>query len=113
MSRPNLPPVVQLALAEAVGALRSQFGTRLCEVRLFGSYARGTAGPASDIDLLVVLDRVANSADRFAAMGTVIDAGLRHELLLEPMVLGMADLEHRRRCETALAAAWDREGVTL
>jgi len=38
--------------------LASIYGDRLKGVYLFGSYARGEAGEESDIDVLIVLDRV-------------------------------------------------------
>jgi predicted nucleotidyltransferase len=49
------PEEVARAVAED---LRSLYGRRLRRVLLFGSWARGDAHPESDIDLLVVLDRV-------------------------------------------------------
>ena len=42
-------PVVEQAIRDC--------GNELVGVVLFGSYARGTAGPASDIDVLIVVDR--------------------------------------------------------
>ncbi len=36
--------------------LRAAFGERLQRIVLYGSEARGTAGPDSDIDVLVLLD---------------------------------------------------------
>src|SRR6266516_5170134 len=55
-SDPGIDPV---RTAAAVAAeLRSLYGGRLRRVLLFGSWARGDAQPESDIDLLVVLDRV-------------------------------------------------------
>jgi predicted nucleotidyltransferase len=39
--------------------LRQLYGQRLRQVLLFGSWARGDATDDSDIDLMVVLDRVA------------------------------------------------------
>lgn len=41
--------------------LNTLYGDRLRRVLLFGSWARGDAHPESDIDLLVVLDRVESS----------------------------------------------------
>jgi predicted nucleotidyltransferase len=54
------------AVARAVAEdLRELYGERLKQVLLFGSWARGDAHPESDIDLLVVLDRIdSRSAER-------------------------------------------------
>lgn len=52
----TLAPVVRAALADAAAALRDLYGTRLRQVVLYGSHARGQAHDESDVDLLVVLD---------------------------------------------------------
>jgi predicted nucleotidyltransferase len=49
------PHAIAAAVAEE---LRELYGERLKQVLLFGSWARGDAHPESDIDLLVVLDRI-------------------------------------------------------
>ncbi|MGN0747809.1 MAG: nucleotidyltransferase family protein [Aristaeellaceae bacterium] len=49
-------------LARLTGRLTETFGERLIYVGLQGSYLRGEAGPDSDIDVMVVLDRL-TSAD--------------------------------------------------
>jgi predicted nucleotidyltransferase len=43
--------------------LEETYGSRLRGVYLFGSYARGSADPESDVDLMIVLDRI----DSYAA----------------------------------------------
>ena len=43
--------------------LKAVYGGRLKGVYLYGSYARNEADPESDVDVLVVLDRI----DRYAA----------------------------------------------
>ena len=50
--------------------LRAHYGSRFKGVILYGSMARGTAGPESDIDLLVSLG---NPFDYFAELETLID----------------------------------------
>lgn len=42
------------------------------KIILFGSHARGDARPDSDIDLLVVLDRVENRHDSAVAVGSAL-----------------------------------------
>lgn len=53
---PPLPPAVHAALAEARLGLSRLYGDRLAKAVLYGSHARGEAGPESDLDVLVVLD---------------------------------------------------------
>lgn len=52
----------QIDIVDAVKAARAGlegiYGSRLHEVYLYGSWARGEANAASDLDLLVVLDDV-------------------------------------------------------
>ncbi len=53
--------------------LESIYQARLKGVYLFGSHARGDAGPESDVDLLVVLDhfeRYGAEVDRTSALGS-------------------------------------------
>ena len=43
-------------VADFKSAMAALYGDRLAKVMLYGSYARGEAGPDSDIDFLVVLN---------------------------------------------------------
>lgn len=47
--------LAESALNEAVAAAIEQLGPGLVGAAIFGSYARGEAGPASDVDLLFVV----------------------------------------------------------
>jgi predicted nucleotidyltransferase len=51
--------------AEHKPVLAERFGVR--SLRLFGSFARGTAGPDSDVDVLVAFDGVPTPAQLFGA----------------------------------------------
>ena len=79
-----LAPVLQQLRA----GLEAQYGDRLDRVLLYGSQARGDAGPESDVDVLVVLagevDPVAEIAQteylavfftHLRAHGTVLELG--------------------------------------
>jgi predicted nucleotidyltransferase len=60
-------------IAQAVAAdLRQLYGERLRGVLLFGSWARGEAHAESDIDLLVVLDRVGSRREERVRMEDVV-----------------------------------------
>jgi predicted nucleotidyltransferase len=52
--------------------LRGLYGDRLRKVLLFGSWARGDAHPESDIDLLVVLDRMDSTWEELRRMDALL-----------------------------------------
>ena len=81
------------------------------EVILFGSHARGTAGPDSDYDLLVILDDDAPVELRRLSAGLEARRGWRGAADIVPMT--RAGFERRRRVVGTLAdiAAHDGRSV--
>lgn len=53
---------IQSLLHELKAGLQAIYGERLKSVYLYGSYARGEADAESDVDVLVVLDQIADYA---------------------------------------------------
>ena len=89
MSRPSrekLNEILMQLAREYAEKLREALGNRLVSVVLFGSVARGEAGPQSDIDLFVVLEDAPRGMTRRRA-------------LLEPV---------REALTPALEALWDQ-----
>ena len=86
--------------------LRRLHGDRLSSVLLFGSWARGDAHPESDIDLLVVLDRVDSVWDELRRMDPVL---WRHSFdnytVVTALPVARRDLEQRERPVLARAQA--------
>lgn len=109
----EVPPLVSGALAELKQRLADRFPGRLRELRLFGSVARGEAHEHSDVDVLVVLDVVRGHDERVAPMEIAADVGLPRGLVIQALVFGLEEVDFQRRLETALAGAWDREGIVV
>lgn len=66
--------------------LEALYGARLCGLYLFGSFARGEADPDSDLDVLVVLDRVDRYADEIRRTGEVFSSlSLEAEIPIVPV----------------------------
>lgn len=69
-------------LARVKPTLVNEFA--LARLALFGSHARGTATPTSDVDVLVAFDGPATSARYFGVQFALEDAlGLRVDLVTE------------------------------
>jgi predicted nucleotidyltransferase len=86
--------------------LRRLYGDRLSSVLLFGSWARGDAHPESDIDLLVVLDRVDSVWDELRRMDPVLwRHSFDNDTVVTALPVARRDLEQRERPVLARAQA--------
>ena len=92
--------------------LRAQFGSRLRELRLFGSFARGEAHEHSDVDVLVLVDRLTDR-EMGDALGEVAPVIVDTGVPLAPVAMATERLEELRRRERAFARAVDDEGIAL
>jgi predicted nucleotidyltransferase len=78
--------------------LRRLYGERLRSVLLFGSWARGDAHPESDIDLLVVLDRVDSVWDELRRMEpTLWRHSFDNDTVVTALPVAERDVEERKR----------------
>ena len=109
----RLPPMVRENLDAFLAGLRARFGLRLVSVRLFGSYARGEAHEDSDIDCLVLLDRVDPEDDRAV---TDLAGDLTWQIggvVISPLIMTDAAFEAWKARERRTALDIEREGVPL
>lgn len=96
---PQLPELAvgfdPIEIAGAVAEdLRALYGTRLRRIVLFGSWARGDAHPESDIDLLVVLDRVESPWDELRRMDEVLwRRSYGHDAVISAVPVGEHELD--------------------
>jgi predicted nucleotidyltransferase len=110
----------QAALAEYQSRLLARFPQRIRRIALFGSKARGDAGPESDLDVLVVLGDGQKSSDGFYPLGLTDPVwreivGMTFDLLMEygvdisPTVISEAEFEEQPPLVQTVA----REGIEL
>jgi len=70
-------------LSEVKQSLNETLGERLVSVRVFGSYARGEGRTDSDIDVLVLVQKVDNYGDLIRCTSqSMADISLRHDVVL-------------------------------
>lgn len=100
------------ALDTLVQRLYARHGDHIQSVVLFGSKARGDAGPDSDIDVLVVLNNddpdLRTSVRRLAAR-----VSLEYDLLISVRATGRSHWEKLSRYHFPLYKAIQAEGISL
>jgi uncharacterized protein len=99
----------ELVPAELLHSVVAHF--RPQRVIVFGSVARGTAGPDSDIDLLVVLDDDAPTEMRSAR--SVYEARKNYHSAVDIMPCRASVLNARAKAKGSFADIVLREGVTV
>ncbi len=80
---------------------------------LFGSRARGEANLYSDIDVLVVLDKILNEQDMDYVSDCAWEAGFEHGLIIVPVVFAKQEWENGPEHYSLLAKAVETEGVPI
>ena len=116
----QLSALERAALAEYQSHLLEKFSKRIRRIALFGSKARGDAGPDSDVDVLVVLDGGQKSSDGFYPLGLTDPAwreivGMTFDLLMKygvdisPTVMGEDEFEE----QPPLVQTLVKEGIEL
>lgn len=97
---------IRSLLCELRRELLSLYGTRLVGVYLFGSQARGDATDESDVDVLVVLDEVANYGAEIARTSEAVgELSLRHGVAISRVFVS----EGEWRCGSSTFVATVRE----
>lgn len=82
-------------LAETKARLQALCGDRLQRIVLFGSRARGSAAPDSDIDLLIVLTDMAAIGGLDRAIDIVMaELSLKYDTVLSASMATQEEIEH-------------------
>lgn len=86
--------------------LDQRFGARLEDFRLFGSYARGTWGPESDVDVLVLVNALTREEQReiFHCSEAVM---FDHRVAVAPLAFSTAEWREMGELETPTTAHRD------
>ena len=84
------------------------------EVRLFGSRARGQAGPDSDVDLLITApDQWCRDHDRFMATSQLWRRLARHHLPIDLLLYSRSEVAERVHLESSVTRQAYSNGITL
>jgi predicted nucleotidyltransferase len=102
----------RLALAAYVGRLTAAASRRVQNILLFGSKARGDAGPDSDLDVLVIVDSYDHQIDRLVTR-TAARVSLEYDTLINTHIVTAARWAEMRQWAATLWREVQRDGVPL
>lgn len=108
----TLSTAVENAVRAYQAAIVREFPSRLVRIVVFGSVARGEATEDSDVDVLVVLDRL-TTRERARVIDLGTEIAFDRRLLFSPLPLSVdewSDLEGRERL---LATEIKRDGIQI
>jgi len=112
MASSTLTPRESEALREFSERIRVELGSRLLDLRLFGSKARGDSTPDSDLDVLVVVDGDRGRAEDLA-VDIAFDINVARDLYISPRVVTAGSLTDPVWRTTLFVQTVTREGVPL
>ena len=102
---------VQAILNELRRRLEALYGERLIHMVLYGSQARGDAGPGSDIDVLVVLRGPVSPVEEIdRTLDDVTDVSLERDAVIACVFVSAEEYERER---SPLMLNVRREGVAV
>jgi uncharacterized protein len=91
-----MPETVSNLLIEVKARLREIYGSRLQGVYLYGSYARGDQEPGSDVDILILLDRIGSYGLEIDRTGELIsNLSLKFGLSISRLFVSENDWKYR------------------
>ena len=105
----TLAPNERAAIAATGRILRERFPVE--QIVLFGSKARGTDDPESDIDLLVLTSRELTWKERAALINALYRVQLAQDVLLSPLVVSRSEWEAGIFSVLPLHREIDRDGI--
>ena len=102
---------LEVILDELRAYFMALYGTRLVQIVLYGSQARGDAAPDSDIDLLVVLQGLVNPGEEITRTGPfTASLSLRHHVVISCAFISAERFDHE---QTPFLLNVHREGVPV
>ncbi len=102
---------INALLQEAHQLLGAVYGERLSKIVLYGSQARGDASPASDIDLMIVLEGPVDPGKEISRVGEITsNLSLKHYVAISCLFVST---ERYLKEQSPLLLNVRREGVAV
>jgi len=112
-------PQQQRAIPQKARAILQECKRLICEclpdttVLLYGSVARGTAGPEADYDILVLTEHPLSPADEDRANDALYELELKHGVVLSTLFFAKSQWDDPLHRAMPLHREIEREGIIL
>lgn len=106
------PNHTKKAINEFSNLVKQKLSSNLVDIRLFGSVARGTSTPESDIDILIVVLNEDNLT-RETIIDVAVDVNLNNDVVISPIVMSKERFKGPLFQETFFYQSVQREGIPL
>jgi len=110
--RAQVPARVWEKLHNVKEGAAALLGSRLREIRLFGSYARGDQDDDSDADVLILTESL-EAGEREKLVDITFEASLGGRPWLSPLILTVAKLDELREDEKIIAKDLEHDGIVV
>jgi uncharacterized protein len=97
------------AIEDAAAVLRQRFP--VAGIVLFGSKARGTDEPESDIDLLLVTSRGLTWRERRSVTEAMFDVEMKHDVVISTLIVSREDWSEGLYTVLPIKGEIERDGV--
>jgi len=102
--------VIKNALKKFITSVEKLYGGDLDKIILFGSQARGDAGPDSDVDILIVAHNKLSLGNRDKLITVISDLAIEDNLLFNFIEISTVRFESEK---SPLLLNVQKEGITL
>lgn len=105
-------PSWQKAIEDFSKSIKDKLAPNIKDVRLFGSVARGSSTPESDIDILVLVEKEDKLTDD-TIMDIAVDVNLSYDVVISSIIITISHYSNQLFRETAFYYALEQEGVSI
>ena len=93
--------------------LQQRFGNALCEIKVFGSRARGEHTPESDLDVMILLDVPVDWRIKREIRYLLAEISLEYDVLLSTRIFSTSEWQSPLFRITPLFNSIEREGILI
>lgn len=98
------------ALLELKNTIKDKY--KILDIKIFGSKVKGIADKESDLDILIVADKIDWAIEK-DLYGICFEISLKHDVLLSPILFSTADINNKYIKATPFYQNVEREGISI